>query len=318
MPKTVLLDAASLGPGIDLAPIQAQVDDLICYPNTASNQVAKRLDGARVAIVNKVTIDAKTLEHCPALELICVLATGLNNIDLEAADRSGVQVANVTGYGTDSVAQHTLMMMLGLANRLPLYQADVINGRWQASDFFCLQTHPTVQLSGKHLVVVGQGELGNAVARLAEAFGMQVSFSARPGNERKDGRPSLETLIPDADVISLHCPLTPDTRHLIDERRLAMARPTLLLINCARGTVIDEDAALDALEKGKLGGLGVDVLPQEPPVEGHPLIDAMARGDLNLMVTPHNAWVSPEARANIVKQTALHIAHFKGGNELES
>ncbi|MDP3535620.1 MAG: NAD(P)-dependent oxidoreductase, partial [Halomonas sp.] len=265
-------------------------------------------------IVNKVKLDAQTLTQLPKLRLICVLATGLNNIDLETAKAQNIDVKNVTAYGTASVSQHTLMLMLTLANRLPRYQADIAAGKWQQSDFFCLQEHSTLQLAGKQLVMVGQGELGSEVARLAEAFGMQVTFAARPGNEAADQRPSLDELLPSADIISLHCPLNEATHHLINQERLAKAKSSLLLINCARGGVIDEAAALEALRNGQIGGLAVDVLPTEPPREGHPLLEALANAEpLNLIVTPHNAWITPEARQNIVALTADNITAWQTG-----
>lgn len=304
--KAVILDAESLGPDIDLAPIRARVGSLEVHAHSAADQCVERLAGARIAIVNKVVLDAATLEALPELELICVLATGTNNIDLAAAERLGIAVRNVTAYGTASVAQHTLMLMLALANRLPLYRRDVAAGRWGESPFFCLMDHRTLQLEGKHLAVVGQGELGSRVARLAEGFGMRVSFAARPGNEAGDSRPGIAELARDADVISLHCPLTEATRHLIDAELLAGLKPGALLINCARGGMIDETAALAALREGRLGGLGVDVLPEEPPRDGHPLIDALGE-PLNLIVTPHNAWIAPEARQRIVTLTAENL-----------
>lgn len=310
MPHAVILDAKSLGPQIDLAAIRESVSHLEVFEQSSTQQAAERLAEADIAIVNKVVLDAKTLQQLPKLRLICVLATGLNNIDLETAKANNIVVKNVAAYGTASVSQHTLMLMLSLANRLPLYQRDVAAGEWQRSDFFCLQDYPTLQLSGKHLVIVGQGELGSEVARLAKAFGMNVSFTARPGNETNDKRPSLDDLLADADVISLHCPLSDATKHLINRERLAKAKPSLLLINCARGGMIDEIAALDALRCGKLGGLAVDVLPAEPPRDGHPLLDALAE-PLNLIVTPHNAWVTPEARQNIVSLTANNISEWK-------
>ncbi|WP_254274757.1 D-2-hydroxyacid dehydrogenase [Halomonas sp. 3H] len=303
--KAVILDAASLGPDIDLAPIRAQVDTLEVHPQSSTAEARERLAGARVAIVNKVVLDGATLEALPDLELICVLATGTNNIDMAVAERLGIAVRNVTAYGTASVAQHTLMLMLTLANRLPLYQRDVAGGRWGESPFFCRMDHGTLQLEGKHLVIVGQGVLGSRVAQLAEAFGMRVTFAARPG-KADDRRPSLAELAPEADVISLHCPLSDATRHLVDAALLATLRPGALLVNCARGGIIDEEAALAALREGRLGGLGVDVLPVEPPRDGHPLIDALAE-PLNLIVTPHNAWITPEARQNVVTLTAENL-----------
>ncbi|TDO13873.1 D-2-hydroxyacid dehydrogenase [Halomonas ventosae] len=310
--KAVILDAASLGPDIDLAPIRQRVDTLEVHDQSSREQAAERLAEAEVAIVNKVVLDAETLEALPALRLICVLATGTNNIDMAAAKRLGITVKNVSGYGTASVAQHTLMLMLALATRLPLYQRDVAGGRWNENPFFCLMDHTILQLEGKRLVLVGQGELGSKVARLAQAFGMLVDFAARPGNEAHDRRPGLCDLAPEADVISLHCPLTEATRHLVDARLLATLKPSTLLVNCARGGIIDEDAALEALRQGQLGGLGVDVLPEEPPRQGHPLIDALDE-PLNLIVTPHNAWITPEARQRIVTLTADNLRHWQEG-----
>lgn len=308
--KAVLLDAASLGPDIDLAPIRQQVASLEVHAQSSTDEARARLAGARVAIVNKVVLDAPTLEALPDLKLICVLATGTNNIDMAAAEQLGIAVKNVTAYGTASVAQHTLMLMLALANRLPLYQRDVAEGRWGQSAFFCLMDHGTLQLAGKHLVIVGQGVLGSQVARLAEAFGMTVTFAARPG-KADDPRPTLADLAPEADIISLHCPLSEATRHLVNADRLATLKPGALLVNCARGGIIDEEAALAALREGRLGGLGVDVLPVEPPREGHPLIDALGE-PLNLIVTPHNAWITPEARQKIVALTADNLRDWQG------
>lgn len=304
--KAVILDADSLGHDIDLTPIRDCVDTLEVHPLSNTEQCAERLAGARVAIVNKVVLDAATLEALPELRLICVLATGTNNIDMATAERLGIEVRNVSAYGTASVAQHTLMLILALANRLPLYQQDLRDRRWNQSPIFCLMDHRTLQLEGKHLVVIGQGELGSKVAQLGEAFGMRVSFAARPGNEANDSRRGFHELAPEADVISLHCPLTDATRHLVNAEVLEKLKPDALLINCARGAIIDEQAALDALREGRLGGLAVDVLPKEPPREGHPLLDALAE-PLNLIVTPHNAWITPEARQRIVSLTVDNL-----------
>ncbi|MDY7117212.1 D-2-hydroxyacid dehydrogenase [Halomonas sp. SSL-5] len=310
--KAVILDAASLGPDVDLAPLREQLDDLVVHDRSTTHEARERLATAEVAIVNKVVLDAATLEALPSLRLICVLATGTNNIDMAAARRLGIAVKNVTGYGTASVAQHTLMLLLALANRLPRYRRDVAAGRWGESPFFCLMDHRTLQLEGKHLAIVGQGELGGRVAQLAEAFGMRVTFTARPGNEAHDERPGLTKLAPALDAISLHCPLNEATHHLVDADLLARLKPGALLINCARGGIIDETAALAALREGRLGGLAVDVLPEEPPREGHPLIDALSE-PLNLIVTPHNAWITPEARQNVVALTADNLRDWARG-----
>ncbi|MCE3025625.1 D-2-hydroxyacid dehydrogenase [Salinicola sp. DM10] len=308
--KAVLLDAASLGDDIDLSPLRALVDDLEVHALTAPEQRRERLAGAQVALVNKVVLDAELIDALPDLALICVLATGTNNIDTQAAERRGIAVRNVTAYGTASVAQHTLMLMLALAARLPHYQSALRDGAWQRSEIFCLLDQPTLQLAGKHLVIVGSGELGSAVARLGEAFGMRVTFAARPGNEASDARPPLADLLGELDVLSLHCPLTEATRGLIDAQALAAMKPEALLINCARGGIIDEHAALEALRQGRLGGLAVDSLPSEPPREGHALLDALHE-PLNLIVTPHNAWISPEARQRVVTLTADNLRAWR-------
>lgn len=311
--KAVILDAATLGDDIDLEPLRREVDTLEVHDLTPPDACRERLAGAEIALVNKVVLDEALLGNLPDLRLIGVLATGTNNIDMAAAERLGITVRNVTAYGTASVAQHTLMLMLSLANRLPLYQRDVLEGAWNRAPIFCLLDHRTLQLDGKRLVIVGSGELGRAVAHLAEAFGMRVDFAARPGNETADDRTPLADLAPEADVISLHCPLTEATRHLIDDTLLARLKPGALLINCARGGIIDETAALAALRDGRIGGLGVDVLPGEPPRDGHPLLTALEE-PLNLIVTPHNAWISPEARQNVVMLTANNIKAWKADN----
>jgi glycerate dehydrogenase len=205
-----------------------------------------------------------------------------------------------------------MMLMLALANRLPLYQTDVRNGLWQQSSNFCLQQHISLQLEGKHLVIVGSGELGTRVAQLAAAFGMRISFCARPGYETSDSRTALADLAPEADVLSLHCPLNEHTGGLISRTLLQQLKPGCLLINCARGGLVDDQAALDALMRGQLGGYGTDVLPQEPPRDGHPLLDALNL-PLNLIVTPHNAWITPEARQTLINKTADNIRRFRQG-----
>ena len=308
--KAVILDAATMGDDIDLTPLRREVDELVVHSMTTPDECQERLKDADIVMVNKVVLDGELLASLPQLKLICVLATGTNNIDMAVAERLGITVRNVSAYGTESVAQHTLMLILALASRLPLYQRDVANGQWAQSPFFCLLSHQTLQLAGKRMVIVGSGVLGSAVAHLASAFGMEVVFAARPGNEDADKRPALQQLAATADVLSLHCPLTEATHHLVDDALLKAMKSSALLINCARGSVIDEEAALSALREGQIGGLGVDVLPQEPPRKGHALIDALAE-PLNLIVTPHSAWISPEARQNIVSLTIRNIDKWK-------
>ncbi len=308
--KGVLLDAESLGSNIDFSGLEQQLDSLISYPNTSPAQVQERIKDADIVLCNKVVVNAESLKASSKLKQICVLATGMNNVDLAVAAQLDIPVNNAIAYGTNSVAQHSLMLMLMLATQQVRYGKAVASGQWQESPFFCLMQHSVGELAGKHLVIVGSGALGSKVAQLAEAFDMTVTFSARPGQESQDSRPSLESLLPLADIISLHCPLTPDTENLLNQETLAKAKPGLLLINCARGGIVNETAVLAALKSQQLAGYATDVLSQEPPVDGNPLLDALNE-DLNLIITPHNAWISQSARQNIVDQAAESIRSYR-------
>ena len=307
--KAVILDADSLGEGIDLSPLEQQVDELVCHPLTAPHEVNQRIADADIVITNKVVLNGDTLRTANQIKLICVLATGMNNIDRDTANELGIAVKNVEAYGTPSVVQHTLMMMLSLATKMPIMQKRMAAGDWQQSPLFTLLDPPTYQLAGKHLVIVGSGELGQAVKKQAEALDMRVTFTARPG-KTDDSRPSFDALLPVADVISLHCPLTEDTKGLLNRNNIKHCQPHTLVINNARGGVANEHDVLEALRKGQIGGYATDVLPQEPPKDGHPLLDALNE-PLNLIVTPHNAWTSPEARQRIIELTAENISALK-------
>ena len=272
--KAVILDADSLGEGIDLSPLEQQVDELVCHPLTAPHEVNQRIADADIVITNKVVLNDDTLRTANQIKLICVLATGMNNIDRDTANELGIAVKNVEAYGTPSVVQHTLMMMLSLATKMPIMQKRMAAGDWQQSPLFTLLDPPTYQLAGKHLVIVGSGELGQAVKKQAEALDMRVTFTARPG-KTDDSRPSFDALLPEADVISLHCPLTEDTKGLLNRNNIKHCQPHTLVINNARGGVANEHDVLEALRKRRIGGYATDVLPQEPPKEGHPLLDAL-------------------------------------------
>lgn len=312
--RAVFLDHASLDLGdLDLQPLQQAFGELVLHAQTTPEQVAERLQGAEVAISNKVPLDAATFAACPTLKLVLVTATGTNNIDLAAARAHGVTVSNCQGYGTPSVAQHTLMLLLALATRLPDYQRDIAAGRWQQASQFCLLDHPIIELEGKTLGLLGHGELGSAVARLAEAFGMRVLLGQLPGRPPRADRLALHELLPQVDALTLHCPLTEQTRNLIGAAELALMKPQALLINTARGGLVDEQALAEALRRGHLGGAATDVLTQEPPKAGNPLLAA----DIpRLIVTPHNAWGSREARQRIVTQTVENAAAFFSGAPL--
>lgn len=309
--RAVFLDHASLDLGdLDLAPLRLAFDELVLHSGSTPDEVVERLQGAQVAISNKVPLNAETLAACPELKLILVAATGTNNIDLVAARERGITVSNCQGYGTPSVAQHTLMLLLALATRLPDYQAAVRAGRWQQAAQFCLLDFPIVELEGKTLGLLGHGELGGAVAQLAEAFGMRVLLGQLPGRPPREDRLPLDELLPQVDALTLHCPLTEQTRGLIGAAELALMKPNAFLINTARGGLVDEQALADALRRGHLGGAATDVLTQEPPRDGNPLL----AGDIpRLIVTPHSAWGSREARQRIVGQLAENAtAYFAG------
>jgi glycerate dehydrogenase len=309
--SAVFLDYTSLDLGdLDLAPLRQVFGELTLHEKTTPAQVIERLQGHNVAISNKVPLDAAAFAACPDLKLVLVSATGTNNIDLAAAREHGVTVCNCQGYGTPSVAQHTLLLLLALATRLQDYQAAVRAGRWQQSEQFCLLDFPIVELAGKTLGLLGHGELGSAVARLAEAFGMRVLIGQLPGRPVRDGRLPLDELLPQIDALTLHCPLTEQTRDLIGAEQIALMKPGAFLVNTGRGGLVNEPALAAALRSGHLGGAATDVLTVEPPKNGNPLLDA----DIpRLIVTPHSAWGSREARQRIVGQLAESAeAFFKG------
>ncbi|BBT18727.1 glycerate dehydrogenase [Metapseudomonas otitidis] len=309
--RAVFLDHASLDLGdLDLTPLRQLFGELVLHEQSAQADVVERLRGAPVAITNKVVIDAEAMAALPDLRLILVSATGTNNVDLAAARQRGITVSNCRGYGTPSVAQHTLMLMLNLATAFLDYQRDVRQDRWQKASQFCLLDHPIVELEGKTLGLLGHGELGGAVARLAEAFGMRVLLGALPGRPDRADRLPLEDLLPQVDFLSLHCPLTEHTRHLIDAHALARMKRGAFLVNTARGGLVDEHALADALRSGHLGGAATDVLTQEPPKDGNPLL---AVDIPRLIVTPHNAWGSREARQRMVEQMTENTEAWLAG-----
>ncbi|MDX1587978.1 MAG: D-2-hydroxyacid dehydrogenase [Oleiphilaceae bacterium] len=313
MSKAVFLDADTLGRDVDLQPLQ-QAASLVCYATTAPEQVAQRLAGAEVAVVNKVVLGERHFAAAPQLRGIVVTATGVNNIDLEAAKARGIRVVNAVGYARPVLVQHTFSLILALSNHLLDYVSDTRAGRWQRSEMFCRMDHPIRELSGKTLGLIGYGDLGQGVARVAEAFGMTVRLAARPGQEgeRVDGllREPLETLLPELDVLSIHCLLSDQTRHLIDRPQLEAMKPSALVINTARGGIVAEQALADALREGQIAGAGVDVLTQEPPAAGNPLL---ADDIPNLLVTPHCAWASREARQRMVQQSAENLSALLAG-----
>ncbi|MGS2722735.1 2-hydroxyacid dehydrogenase [Porticoccus sp. GXU_MW_L64] len=279
------------------------------YPLSSPEQVAERLQGAHFVVTNKAPVGVQQLAIAPQLKMIAVAATGTNVIDLNAARHAGVAVSNCVAYGSNSVVQHTWALLLALQTRVLDYHRDVMAGRWQQSPMFCRLDYPVQDLAGQTLGIVGYGELGRGVARIAEAFGMAVKVASLPGREQP-GRTPLAQLLPKLDVLSLHCPLTEHTRNLIGAAELTAMKSSALLLNVARGGIVHEQALADALRRGDIAGAGVDVLTQEPPTEGSPLLAA----DIpNLIVTPHCAWGSRRARQTLLDQVAENIESFLAG-----
>ncbi|WP_428348281.1 2-hydroxyacid dehydrogenase [Methylonatrum kenyense] len=315
--KAVFLDSETVGEDVSLDAVRDAVDTLHCHRRTGAAQTLAHMRGHEVVISNKVVIQR---QHLQALEqppgLICVAATGTNNVELEACAEAGVKVCNARAYGTDAVAQHALGLMLALSIGLLDYSAAVARGDWQRATQFCLLDYPVRELSGLTLGIVGYGTLGKRVAQLAEAFGMRVLVAQRPGTSSPvPGRVPLAELLPRVDVLSLHCPLTEATRGLIGADELAVMKPDAILINTARGGLVDEQALADVLRAGRLGGAGFDVLTEEPPRNGNVLLEA---GIPNLIVTPHTAWASREARQRICDQVAENIRAWRGGQPIRT
>jgi glycerate dehydrogenase len=310
--RGVVLDLDTLRPDdLSLAGLLATLPEWQCHPATLPGETASRLGGCQVAVTNKVVIGAAEMAAAPALRLICVSATGTNNVDLDAARQQGILVCNVRDYAAASLAQHVLALLLGLATRWHEYTADVAAGDWSRSPLFCLMQRPVVELAGKTLGIIGYGVLGREVARLAGAFGMQVQVAeSLQGTGAAEGRVPLSQLLAESDVISLHCPLTPATQHLVNAAFLNAMKPGAWLINTARGGLVDEAALKQALCGGHLGGAALDVLSIEPPPADHLLLDTAIP---NLIITPHNAWISRECRQRLLDGVVANIRAWQAG-----
>lgn len=314
--RVVFLDAATYG-DVPLDRLTARWNCTV-YAVTNPQDTSGRLADHAIAVTNKVAIDGAILNSAEArgLKLIAVAATGTDIVDREEARRRGVRVCNVPGYATHSVAQFTVALILQLATRVASYAGAVKDGAWEKSPVFSLLNFPAGELCGKKLGIVGYGSIGQAVARMAQALGMEILIAARPGaaGPVPGDRIAIEKLLRDCDFISLHCPLTPETRDLINERSLTLMKPTAFLINTARGALIDEAALIAALRSGKIAGAALDVISREPPPADHPIILAARELD-NLIVTPHTAWSAREARERLLREVEENIAAFLAGRE---
>ena len=309
--RVVFLDRATFGPTVDITPPDFP-HEWVQHDRTSEDQVVERLQGAQVAITNKAPIREAMLKQLPELKMISVAATGFDVIDIAACKDAGVQVSNVRGYAKNTVPEHTFSLILGLRRSIAAYCDDVINGEWQKANQFCFFNHPIKDLAGSRLGIIGEGAIGQSVAHIGRAFGMEPVFAAHKG---VDGLGPLytpwEEVIETSDVISIHAPLTPSTRNCLSTNEFAKMKRQPLIINTSRGGLVDEAALVAALDAKQIAGFGFDVLTKEPPEQNNPLMSVLDRP--NVLVTPHIAWASEEAMSEVWRQTISAVNAFENG-----
>lgn len=312
--RIVVLDGYTLNPG-DLSwdGLKALGDPCEIYDRTAVEDIPDLAEDAEIVLTNKTQLSVDTLTKLPKLEYIGVLATGFNIVDVETAKSRGIPVTNVPAYGTKSVAQMTIALLLELTQRVGMHSETVMNGEWMQCPDFCYWKQPLVELDGLTLGIVGYGRIGQEVAKLARAFGMEILATKRDSvdpTEHPDTRfATLEEVIEQSDVLSLHCPLTTDTQHLMNDARLARMKPTAFLLNTSRGPLVDERSLADALMRGTIAGAGIDVVELEPPRSESPLYQAP-----NCYITPHIAWATKAARSRLLHTAVDNVRAFLDGS----
>ena len=308
--KAVFLDYATMGGELDLTELYSHFADLELFADSSDAEIPERIADAEFVFTNKIKLTDELIQNAQNMRYIGLTATGTDNIDLDAAERNDIAVANIRAYCTESVVEHVMGALLMLAHNLHLYDASVKAGNWQQANEFCMLNHPIRQLTNMTLGIVGYGVLGRGVAAAARAFGMQILVSARPGDDASGERVPFDEVLEQADVISLHCPLTDATRGLFNAKTLSRMKAGSILINTARGALVDAAALVDALQSGHLAGAAIDVLAEEPPVDGNPLLDYA--GD-NLLITPHIAWGTDQARQNAIDELTANAVAFING-----
>lgn len=309
--KITILDGYGLNPGDLSWDWLNKYGEVKIYDRTSPSELMERAADADAIFTNKVVINAETLSSLPNLKYIGVLATGYNIVDVKTAKKLGITVTNIPAYSTDSVAQMVFAILLAITNRVEHYAVENSKGRWSNNPDFCYWDSPLMELAGKTFGIVGLGNIGKAVARIANAFGMKVvAFTSKKQEELPVGiqKVTLDQLFSESDVLSLHCPLTPETNNLVNAERLNLMKPTAILINTGRGPLIDEQAVASALKAGKLGAFGADVLSSEPPAEDNPLLSAP-----NAFITPHIAWATVEARRRLMEICEGNLSAFVSG-----
>lgn len=309
--RGVFLDLATVDRGdLDLEALQGSLSEWRLQREILPRDLVEFIADAQVVVTNKILLDRRVLTATRQLKLICIAATGTNNVDLETAARRNITVCNARGYATASVVEHVFALILTLTRQLPRYQRAIAEGAWQNSTEFSLLDYSIRELSGLTIGIIGAGELGRSVAKVAQAFGMNALFAERRGAETRAGRTAFEEVLRKSDVISIHCPLTPDTLGLVGDSELAQMKPDALLIHTARGGIVDESALAKALGAGRLGGAAIDVLSEEPPTNGNPLLDLPLP---NLIITPHIAWAGRQARQRLIHEITKNIHAFRSG-----
>lgn len=312
--KAVFLDTQTFSANISFMAIEQQVSDLSCYPNTRPDQIIERCKEAEFVITNKVVLTAELLTKLPTVKLICIAATGYNNVDIPSAKRLGIAVTNVSGYAGQSVAQYVLAQILEYYQQTQHHNANTEQGHWQTSNTFCYHGNAITELAEKTLGIIGYGHLGKAVIKLADAFGMNVLISEHIGStEVRQGRVSFDQVIEQADILSLHCPQTANTENMINHNIFDKMKPTAILINTARGALVNGSDLLNALTTNQIAYAVLDVLEQEPPPADHPLLNAKLN---NLKITAHIAWASSEAQQRLIHLLSKNIVAFKQGETL--
>lgn len=308
MVKIVVLDKSAVVQSDLSFDLLNNLGNCVCYEHTPDDLIVERAFDADILLTNKVIIDKKIIDACPNLKMISVLATGYNVVDGVYAREKGIVVCNVPSYSTDSVAQHTFALILELCAHSGLHDSAVKNGDWcNAVDFcFCLTT--IIELKNKTIGIIGYGSIGKAVAKIADAFGMNVIFNNR---SKIAGGVSVEEVLKNADFISLHCPLTAENKEMINKQSISLMKPSAIIINTARGGLINEKDLADALNSGKIGGFGTDVLSTEPPKQDNPILSAK-----NTVITPHIAWASSAARGRLLEITKNNIKNFLVGTPI--
>lgn len=310
--KITILDGYGMNPGdMSWAPLE-ELGDLTVYDRTAPEQVLERAAGSEALLTNKTVLTAETLRALPQLKYVGVLATGYNVVDINAARELDIVVTNIPAYSTDSVVQMVFAHLLAITNRVEHYTDENRRGRWSTNPDFCYWDTPLHELSGKTFGIVGLGNIGMAVSRVARAFGMKVkAYTSKRIEELPDGvsKAGLDELFETSDVVSLHCPLTESTRHLVNADRLAQMKPSAILINTGRGPLVDEKALAEALNSGRIHAAGLDVLSSEPPAADNPLLTAR-----NCFITPHLGWATKEARERLLRIAADNLRGFITGD----